>query len=230
MCRFLGAFSLGDSVNGLAHVLHVAGREAGHTDSSILGQVDTVLLHQPLTLILVQAGEAEHANLIGDVLPRSATPLRLEHIAQLSSHGDDSLGHLAHVLQPLSSQSGIVQYFRGNASTVNGWVRVEGANDDLDLRHDLGRLVLISTGQGEGTHTLAVEAHVLGERLGQGHLMAFVDEQSQSAGIAINVARGETLVGHVEEGEQLALLDHVAQLFPLVQLRKEGKQNVKTDR
>ena len=46
--------------------------------------------------------------------------------------------------------------------------------------------------------------------------MAIFDEVTDSLSITRKVARGETLVRHVEEGEKLLLLDNVGDLLPLL--------------
>ena len=47
--------------------------------------------------------------------------------------------------------------------------------------------------------------HVLGERLAKKDIVAVLDEPANGKGVAVRVAAGESLVGHVEEG-QVALL------------------------
>lgn len=46
--------------------------------------------------------------------------------------------------------------------------------------------------------------------------MALLNEVAEREGILIGVARGEALVGHVEEGVVVALLDGIADLLPLL--------------
>jgi len=58
--------------------------------------------------------------------------------------------------------------------------------------------------------------HVLGEGLGQTGLVALLDEVAERVGILVGVAGSEALVGHVEEGVVVALLDGVADLPPLL--------------
>lgn len=60
---------LGDLVDAVRQVLDVLGCHAGHRDASIFGQVNAEVLAQARALLGVHAGEAEHSNLIGDVLP-----------------------------------------------------------------------------------------------------------------------------------------------------------------
>src|SRR5699024_737312 len=143
--------------------------------------------------------------------------------SQFGSHRDNSLRHFTHILEPLSSQRGIVHDHRGNSGTVHRWIRVEWADEDLELRHDFGGFFLRGAHRGKGSDTFAVKAHVLGKRLGQHQLVAFFNKQSHSGGIAVNVTGCEALIGHVEEWEEVALFDQVGQFFPLVQLEKRYK-------
>lgn len=53
-------------------------------------------------LVRADPGEAEHADLVGDVLPVSGGPLLGEQRAQLGAHCDDPVGHALHVDQPVA--------------------------------------------------------------------------------------------------------------------------------
>ena len=152
------------------------------------------------------------------MLPVAGAALALNHRAQLGAHGDDALRHLLHVLQPLGAQGGVVEDHGGDAGAVHRRVRVQRADDDLQLGHHLGRLLRAAGHHGEGADALAVEAHVLRVGLRQHQLVAIFDEEADGGGVAVNVSGGEALVGHVEEWKEVALLDQVRQLLPLVQL------------
>lgn len=212
-------------MDGLADVLDIVAGETSDRDASVLGHVDAELTGQTVALLLLEPGEAEHSNLVGDVTPAAGAALLLQGAAQLGSHRDDTLGHLLDILQPLHTQLWVGHDQRRNSGAVHRWVRVHRADDNLQLRQNLGRLLLAATDHGESTNSLAVQAHVLGERLRQHNLVSILDEHANGRGIAIDVTGSETLVGHVEIGKQIARLHQLRQLFPLIQLTKE-KENV----
>ena len=56
-------------MHGLGQVANVRGGDARHGDPTILGEVDAVLLSDLFHLSRSHPGEAEHPNLIGNVLP-----------------------------------------------------------------------------------------------------------------------------------------------------------------
>jgi hypothetical protein len=58
--------------------------------------------------------------------------------------------------------------------------------------------------------------HVLGERLGEDRAHTLLDEVAERKGVLVGVATGKALVGHVEEGVVLALLDGLGNLQPLL--------------
>jgi hypothetical protein len=62
---------LGDGVDALGQVVDVLGGHASHRNAAILGQVNAEFFAQAGALFGVHAGEAEHADLVGDVLPVS---------------------------------------------------------------------------------------------------------------------------------------------------------------
>ena len=63
---------------------------------------------------------------------------------------------------------------------------------------------------------LADTHHVLCERLGKAGTETLLDEVTEGKGVLVGVARSEALVGHVEEGVVVALLDGVGDLHPLL--------------
>ena len=139
----------------------------------------------------------------------------LEVLLEESAHGDDAVGHALDLTEPLLVEGRIVEDLRSDAGTVNGRVGVQWADQDLDLGVDalllLGRLA----DDGEGTNTLAVETHVLGERLGNGDLVTLSNKVTKSKSIPGNATRSEALVSHIKEGEELLLLDDIRNDSPL---------------
>jgi len=152
----------GDLEDGLGQALHVAGCDTSDGDTAVLGSVDGVLLGQSIHLLRLQTGEGEHADLAGDVRPVVFAAESLEVLAQEGAHLDDAVGHALDLTKPLLVQGGVVHDGRGDASTVDGWVRVEGTNEDLDLRLDALLLLGVLADEREGTDTLSIETlHIL---------------------------------------------------------------------
>lgn len=203
-------------MDGLGEVLDVLGRDTGDRDTAILGEVDVVLVLHLLNLLGGQAGVAEHADLVGDVVPVALGLVVVDKmVLELGAHGDDAVGHQLDLLEPLGVQLGGVEDSGNNAGTVDGGVGVHGADNDLDLGVDASLLLSRGSDEGEGTGTLTVETHVLGEGLGEGNQVTILDELAEGIGILVSGAGGETLVGHVEEGKVASLLDNLGKLVPL---------------
>lgn len=149
---------LGDSVNGSGQVLDVFARHSGHRDASVLGQVHAELLGDALHLLGVQSGEAEHTDLVSDVLPRALRSLLDQVTLEVRAHRDDTIGHALDLAQPLGAQRCVAQNLADQQSTVNGRIRVHWPDQDLDLRHAIVGLRFVGGEQGEGTDTFAVES------------------------------------------------------------------------
>lgn len=81
----------------------------------------------------------------------------LEILFEESAHGDDTIGHVLDLAQPLLVQGRVVKNLGCNASTVNRWVGVKRSHEDLDLR--INALLLFNglAHHGESTDTLAVK-------------------------------------------------------------------------
>lgn len=175
-----------------------------------------MLLGQLIHLLGGQAGVGEHADLAGDVAPVVLAAELLEVLLEEGAHLDDAVGHLLDLGEPLLVELGGVEDLGGDAGAVNGGVGVERADEDLDLRVDTLLLVGVGAHDGESTDTLAVETHVLGEGLGKADVVALLDKVADGEGILVDVARSETLVGHVEEGVVALVLDDSLDLLPLL--------------
>merc|ERR1719480_307255 len=87
----------------------------------------------------------------------------------------------------------------GNPGAVPGRV----SDEDLDLGLHPGGLVLFSTYHSEGPHPFTVQTHVLGEALGEQHVVALINEVSVGKCVLVHISGGEALVGQVEVGEAL---------------------------
>ncbi|KAI7372235.1 PLP-dependent transferase [Hortaea werneckii] len=182
------------TIHGLGKVIDVLRIQTRHTNTSVLGHVDMELLAELLHLLLVEAGEGEHANLVGDVIPGAGSAHLLELGAELLAHLDDAAGHGAEVLLPLREQLLVVEDRAGYPGAVGGRVGDLGALQD---------------GQ------LAAHA-VLRVGLRDHELEALLDKVVDGPGVASQRAGGKALVCAVEEGELFLLLHHLGDLLPLI--------------
>ena len=108
-------------------------------------------------LLWIQSCKAEHADLVRDVLPVLLRSILFQIVAQLLTHGDDTISHLFHFFQPQWTEILLIQDSCRNACTVYGRIRVHWTNDDLDLRHHSVHFVFVLTEGGECTDTFAIE-------------------------------------------------------------------------
>lgn len=104
--------------------------------------------------------------------------------------------------------------------TVRRGIRNLRPLQDGQLTGDIGDIVLGGGTGGrdevERARALTVQTEVLREGLRDTQLEALLDEVSHRPGVAVQVARGETLVCGIEEGEVAALAHDDGELFPLV--------------
>ena len=175
-----------------------------------------MLLGKLVHLLGGQAGVGEHADLGGDVAPVVLGAELLEVLLEEGAHLDDAVGHLLDLGEPLLVELGGVEDLGGDAGAVDRGVGVERADENLDLRVDALLLLGVGADDGEGTDTLTVETHVLGEGLGQADVVALLDEIADGKGVLVDVAGSEALVGHVEEGVVALVLDDGLDLLPLL--------------
>mgnify|MGYP001810630055 CR=1 FL=1 len=179
---------------------------ARHWNATVLGQIDRELFGQPFHLLLIETREAEHADLIGDVLPVVTRALFLQIVYERFSHRDDAIGHGFDLSQPQRSQIGRVKHFGGDLSAVTRRIRVHAADGHLQLAHDALAVLFVVHNKRDGANSFAIEAHVLGERLGDGQLVAVLNELAHRERVLVDVAAGEALIGRVKKREQLSLL------------------------
>lgn len=213
-------------VDRLGKVVDVLGIQARHADPPVLRHVHMRLVSQGQHLLLAQAREGKHADLIGDVVPRAWGAQGLELCPQLLAHGDDPPGHRPQVLLPLLEQGLVVQHQACDASAVCRGIRDFGTLQNRELRSDSANGVLgVRTGAGnevEATGPLTVETEVLGEGLRNAQLEALLDEVVDGPGVLGQIARGEALVRAIEEREMRLLLQQNGQLLPLVLCRVDA--------
>merc|ERR1719305_82107 len=190
--------------------------DSSHGDTAILCEVYGVVLGNLSNLLGGHTSKAEHTNLVSDVLPVVGASLLGKAFPQGCPHTNDPVCHCLNILHPFFSQGRVGHNLGSNPGTVTGRVRVEGPDNDLDLGFHPGCLVLVLALHSEGASPLAVEAHVLRKALSQEDGMTLVNKEAEGSSIAIHVSAGKALVGHVEEGQEVPLLDNSAHLLPLL--------------
>lgn len=169
---------------------------------------------------LGQASETEHTNLGGNVIPRAGSTAGLETLTQTTAHLQDTTAHGTQIILPLREENGVIQNAAGNAGAVRGRIGDLRALQDSQLASDVGigggSIRARGRDEVEGSCALTVQTEVLGEGLRDAQLEALLDEVADRPGVADQVARGEALVGGVEEGEVRALAHQRGDLAPLV--------------
>lgn len=190
------------------------------TDSAILGHVDVGIGSDLEHLLLVQASEAEHANLVDDVVPIARGLQLIELALESLAHRDNTTAHLTKVLLPLGEQLLIIENNRRDTSTICGRVTDLGTLENGQLATNTGRSVLSvrtrTSNKVEAASTLAIETEVLCVTLSDEHLEALLDKVTNGPSILIQITRCETLVCAIEEGELRLALHERSNLLPLV--------------
>lgn len=181
-----------DLIHGLCEVIHVLSIQARHTDSSILGHVDVLVLPNLQHLLLIQPREAEHADLLRDVVPLAGRAHLLEFAPQRLPHADNAPGHGAQVRLPLCEQVLVVEDQASDARAVGWGVADLGALQDGELAGDAHGSVLCVGARGgdevEASCALAVETKVLGVGLGDEELESLLNEVADGPGVVVEVA------------------------------------------
>lgn len=154
--------------------------------------------------------------LLDDVLPRAWRAELLELVVEQLPHGMDALVHGAHVVLPLAEQRRIVEHGGDDVRAVRRRVRVAASNDRGHLRAELGQHVAVGEHADQVSDAFIVETEVLREGLRDEQLvLGLVGEVADRPGVLVEIARGEALVGHVEERKQLARFANVRDAHPL---------------
>lgn len=99
---------------------------------------------------------------------------------------------------------------------MDGRAGVVRSDDHLDLAEDFVSSCLISANNVEGSGSLSVESHCLGEGLRDDHLEALLEEIFHRVSVFLEISRGETLIGRVEEGEEVIFLHDLSDSVPLL--------------
>ena len=86
---------------------------------------------------------------------------------------------------------------------MNGRERVIDTDKDPELRHNFLSCLWVITKDVQGTNSLTIQAHNLGERLSNHDVVSFIDEDPNTGSIFDEVTGHKTLVCCVKEGSQL---------------------------
>jgi len=206
---------MGDSVESVSDVVQVLSVQTGDGDTAIHSHVNGVLFAELVNLVLVQAGEGEHANLVGNVAPVVLVADGGQLVAEAVAHFLHAARHVSQVLVPHGGELGVTEDDIDNAGTVNGRVRVDGPGNLLDTAHDNFLLSFTATDGGVTSSTLTVEAKVLGERLEEHNVVSVLLEQLEGEAILLEVAGGKALISAIKGREELLSLDNLEDFLPL---------------
>merc|ERR1719150_228958 len=97
-------------------------------------------------------------------------------------------------------------------------VAVHGADDHLHLTADALCIFRSVAHDRHGTDALAIKTHVLGITLAKDQLKPRIHEQTHSRSILVQVPTGKTLVGAIEQRQQVLLLNNLEYGLPLLRL------------
>lgn len=200
----------------LCKVLDVGRRNACDRDSAVLGEVDGVVFGHLCDLLLGEASEAEHTNLVSNVVPVQGGAVLLEVALELGSHGDDSVGHALDFAHPFFTEVGVAHDGGGDAGAVDWRVGVHWSDEDLELRLDSLGFFLVCAHDSKSTDSFAVHAHILGKRLAQDWVVAVGDKGTQRGGVKVAVTGRKALVCHVKDREQALCLADGRELGPVL--------------
>ncbi|KAI6769329.1 hypothetical protein HG531_010433 [Fusarium graminearum] len=120
--------------SSLCKVLNVVFVETSHADTTVLGHVDVEFFSKLKYLLLAQASEAEHADLVGDVVPGTRGLELFKLGSEDVAHADDAARHGAQVLFPLSEEVAIVENSADDTGTVQRRVGDLRSLEDSQLR------------------------------------------------------------------------------------------------
>lgn len=205
-------------VDPASNVLDIVGSQASHRDTRVGSEVDVTLFEQSLALVGVEAEEGKHADLLEDVIPVAwCLELLCEQIEEALTHGDDAACHFLDVLLPLGEERWIREDHLDHTS-AKGWrVGDFGSLNGGELGEDGCVLLGSCRDDVERTDTLTVQTSVLGETLADEQRDALArNKVSNCPSITVEITRGETLVGAVEEGKVTLLNENVGNLLPLL--------------
>lgn len=119
------------------------------------------------------------------MVPRTSGTNLLQIHLEEGSHFGDSISDIDEFGEPLGSHIWLIQDNAGNTSSMSWWGGIVGSNDDLDLGEDLSSSSLLSAHEVDGSGSLSIESHDLGEGLSDEELKAGVDEVSEASSILV---------------------------------------------
>merc|ERR1719461_474383 len=110
------------------------GSNTSHANSTIAEHVNVILLFNESNLFRGEAGETEHADLVGDVVPSSRTTSLFEGGPQSGSHFQNPSRHNVELFFPGFELDGSGQITFRNVASVLWWVGVHRPDDARKLR------------------------------------------------------------------------------------------------
>mmetsp|Transcript_51938 Transcript_51938/g.110352 ORF Transcript_51938/g.110352 Transcript_51938/m.110352 type:complete len:276 (-) Transcript_51938:408-1235(-) len=167
--------------------------------------------------ILRNSRVGKHTDLLRDVIPGSARPELLQRLPQLAPHRVDSLRHAHALLDELVCPPLAREDLADDPRAVPWGIGVTRPDVHLELAEHPLRLLGAVCHDRQRPNPLTIQSEVFGEALDEGDPVPVLDEHSDGGGVLPGVARRKSLVGAIEEDEEVIFLDDIADFLPLVQ-------------
>src|SRR5471030_140914 len=201
----------GERVGDLFHVVVIQTR---HADTTAGNQVDTELFTQAINLRDAETGVTEHPTLLQQVVKITARQRHFQAVDQRLAHFQNTDAHAFYFIQPLGFQLRIPQYFRHHLRTKIRWAGVVTPYGGFELAEHATCGFAVFTHHRKTTDALTVQRENLRERVADKAGHARRRHRANGVSIVINACT-KTLIGNVEERNQITLFGDVNHLIPL---------------
>lgn len=112
-------------------MLNVARSDTSHTDTSVSGKENGVLIGHDVALLRGQAGEGEHTDLVSDMVPVLDGSSVFQGLLEGLSHPNDTAGHDLDFVLPQLLERRVLEDGRHDAGSMQRRVGVGGSGADL---------------------------------------------------------------------------------------------------
>merc|ERR1719401_865139 len=214
--RTKSRYSADDIIDRRREVLDIATCHPCHGNAAVGKHVDMMLINHRSGLVLRKARERKHTDLRRDVGPTSWRAERCELVKERFPHILNANGHGAELVFPLLIKLLVAENRFHDLGPVLGRIRIEVADDNVKLRHNISNDLCAATGHGECANALAIQAKVFREGLRQEDWHTAVSKFALCIRVYFQIASRKALIRTVKPADVFLLLTHGQDLIPLL--------------
>lgn len=165
-------------MNSFGHIAYVFGIETDHRNPAVFKHMNMMGIDEMKALCFSQASKRKHAYLVSYMMPASGSLELFQLRPQAFTHGNYSFSNCLQFFSPFLEIGLVIKNLVSNSGASKWWGGILGSNDHFYLAQHPRTCLFVRGNNMKSSNSFSIKSHILGIRLGNQHIKAFISKQS----------------------------------------------------